>query len=157
MGPIADREQVELVCDLPAGEIEIVADPRACRQIVLNLLSNALKFTPPHGRVTLGTATDGDMVEIFVADTGVGIPPKALPSIGNPFFQVDNGLDRKHEGAGLGLSVVKGLVELHGGATRIESRVGEGTRVTVRMPRTAPAQNLPGDAGDGGDGLRCIA
>jgi cell cycle sensor histidine kinase DivJ len=157
MGPIADREQVELVCDLPAGEIEIVADPRACRQIVLNLLSNALKFTPPHGRVTLGTATDGDMVEIFVADTGVGIPPEALSSIGNPFFQVDNGLDRKHEGAGLGLSVVKGLVELHGGATRIESRVGEGTRVTVRMPRTTPAQNQPGDAGDGGEGLRCIA
>src|SRR5690606_2960703 len=112
-------------------EIDLVADPRACRQIVLNLLSNAIKFTPPHGHVTLGAATDGDMVEIRVEDTGVGIPADALTRIGNPFYQIDNGLDRKHEGAGLGLSVVKGLVELHGGAIGFDSRVGQGTRVTV--------------------------
>jgi cell cycle sensor histidine kinase DivJ len=157
MVPIAEHEQVDLVCDLPEGEIEVVADPRACRQIVLNLLSNALKFTPPGGRVTLGTAMDAEMIEIFVDDTGVGIPAEALSRIGNPFYQVDNGLDRKHEGAGLGFSVVKGLVELHGGATLIDSRVGSGTRVTIRLPRNAtPADRHP-EAAAGREGLRRIA
>lgn len=124
---------------------------------MLNLLSNALKFTPPGGRVTLGTAMDGEMVEIFVDDTGVGIPAEALSRIGNPFYQVDNGLDRKHEGAGLGLSVVKGLVELHGGATLIDSRVGSGTRVTIRLPRIATPAERPREVAAGSERLRQIA
>jgi cell cycle sensor histidine kinase DivJ len=116
--------------DLP----EVVADRRACKQILINLLSNAVKFTDRGGSVALGARRDGDFVEMFVRDTGIGIAEKDLRRIGTPFVQADSGYDRRHEGTGLGLSVVKGLTDLHGGTMRIESRLGEGTTVTVRLP-----------------------
>ncbi len=114
---------------------EIVADKRACRQILLNLLANAVKFTDRGGRVVVGAAAHGDLTHIFVADTGLGIPADSLSRLGDPFFQVRNDYDRSFEGAGLGLSLVRGLVGLHGGALRVESLAGVGTRVTVRLPR----------------------
>ncbi len=116
--------------DLP----EVVADRRACKQILINLLSNAVKFTDRGGSVSLGARRDGDFVEMFVRDTGIGIAEKDLRRLGTPFVQADCGYDRRHEGTGLGLSVVKGLADLHGGTMRIESRLGEGTCVTVRLP-----------------------
>ena len=115
--------------------VELVADRRACRQIVVNLLANAVKFTERGGRVVVGAAAKGDMIQITVADTGLGIPAEALSRIGDPFFQVRNDYDRNFEGAGLGLSLVRGLVGLHGGALKVESLAGVGTRVTVRLPR----------------------
>ena len=114
---------------------EIVADKRACRQILLNLLSNAVKFTDRGGRVVVGASAHGELTHIFVADTGFGIPAESLSRLGDPFFQVRNNYDRNFEGAGLGLSLVRGLVGLHGGALRVESLAGVGTRVTVRLPR----------------------
>jgi len=114
---------------------ELVADKRACRQILLNLLANAVKFTDRGGRVVVGAATRGDQMHIFVADTGLGIPADSLSRLGDPFFQVRNDYDRSFEGAGLGLSLVRGLVGLHGGALKVESLTGVGTRVTVRLPR----------------------
>ena len=114
---------------------ELVADKRACRQILLNLLANAVKFTDRGGRVVVGAAAHGEMTHIFVADTGLGIPADSLSRLGDPFFQVRNDYDRSFEGAGLGLSLVRGLVGLHGGALRVESLAGVGTRVTVRLPR----------------------
>ena len=114
---------------------ELVADKRACRQILLNLLSNAVKFSDRGGRVVVGASAHGDLTSIFVADTGVGIPADSLSRLGDPFFQVRSNYDRNFEGAGLGLSLVRGLVGLHGGALRIESLAGVGTRVTVRLPR----------------------
>jgi cell cycle sensor histidine kinase DivJ len=114
---------------------ELVADKRACRQIVLNLLANAVKFTDRGGRVVVGASAHGDLTHIFVADTGLGIPADSLSRLGDPFFQVRNDYDRNFEGAGLGLSLVRGLVGLHGGALRVESLAGVGTRVTVRLPR----------------------
>ena len=114
---------------------ELVADKRACRQILLNLLANAVKFTDRGGRVVVGAAAHGDTTHIFVADTGLGIPADSLSRLGDPFFQVRNDYDRSFEGAGLGLSLVRGLVGLHGGALRVESLAGVGTRVTVRLPR----------------------
>ena len=124
----------------PSGELpEIVADRRACKQILINLLSNAVKFTDKGGSVQLGARLDGDAVALFVRDTGIGIAEKDLPRLGTPFVQADSGYDRRHEGTGLGLSVVKGLTELHGGTMRIESRLGEGTCVTVRLPLDADA------------------
>ena len=116
--------------DLP----EIVADRRACKQILINLLSNAVKFTDRGGNISLGARREGDDVEIFVRDTGIGISEKDLARLGTPFVQADSGYDRRHEGTGLGLSVVKGLADLHGGRMRIESRLGEGTCVTVVLP-----------------------
>jgi cell cycle sensor histidine kinase DivJ len=120
----------------PIGDVgELVADKRACRQILLNLLANAVKFTNRGGRVVVGAAAHGEMTHIFVADTGFGIPADSLSRLGDPFFQVRNDYDRSFEGAGLGLSLVRGLVGLHGGALRVESLAGVGTRVTVRLPR----------------------
>ncbi len=114
--------------------VELVADKRACRQILLNLLSNAVKFTPPEGRVAIGAYIADSMIHIHVSDTGIGIAAQDLPRLGEPFFQVRSNYDRSYEGAGLGLSLVRGLVGLHGGALWLESSPGVGTRVTVRLP-----------------------
>ena len=116
--------------NLPA----VSADRRALKQVMLNLISNAIKFTPPQGRVVLALVRDGDMVDISVSDTGIGISAGDLPRLGDPFFQARSAYDRSHEGTGLGLSVVRGLVGLHGGSLSIESAIGVGTRVCVRLP-----------------------
>jgi cell cycle sensor histidine kinase DivJ len=130
----ADKGGVELVRAPLDGPAELIADKRAFRQIVINVLSNAVKFTKPHGRVTIGAMVDGDWLEIYVDDTGIGIAPGHLPKLGDPFFQVRSSYDRTFEGTGLGLSLVRGLLGLHGGSLLIESAVEEGTRVTIRMP-----------------------
>jgi cell cycle sensor histidine kinase DivJ len=118
--------------DLP----ELVADQRACKQILINLVSNAIKFSRAGGRVTIGAQAEGGSdVVLTVADTGVGISAEDLPRLGVPFFQAHSSYDRPYEGTGLGLSVVKGLAELHGGAVAITSTPGVGTRVVVRLPR----------------------
>ena len=116
--------------DLP----EVVADRRAFNQILINLISNAIKFTPRGGRVTVSAICDGSKFAVAVEDTGVGIGEDDLPRLGEAFFQVRASYDRRHDGSGLGLSIVKGLVRLHGGDIDIRSRLGEGTRVTVRLP-----------------------
>ena len=116
--------------DLP----EIVADRRAFNQILINLISNAIKFTPRGGRVTVSARCDGAELVVAVEDTGVGIGEDDLPRLGEAFFQARASYDRRHDGTGLGLSIVKGLVRLHGGDMDIRSRLGEGTRVTVRLP-----------------------
>jgi cell cycle sensor histidine kinase DivJ len=113
---------------------DLVADKQACRQILINLLSNAVKFTQPGGRVIVGADVVGDRMHLHVTDTGVGIPAEFLPRLGDPFFQVRADYDRSFEGAGLGLSLVRGLVGLHGGALLLESVAGVGTRVTARLP-----------------------
>jgi len=118
-----------------AGELpEIVADKRALKQILLNLLSNAIKFTERGGRVTLRAMTDAATILLIVEDTGIGIDAHDLTRIGDPFFQARGAYARSGDGTGLGLSIVKGLVALHGGAIKIDSRVGEGTCVTVLLP-----------------------
>ncbi len=119
-----------LAPDLP----EMIADRRAVNQILINLISNAIKFTPRGGRVTVGARSDDGTLEITVTDTGCGIGPEDLPRLGEAFFQARASYDRRHDGTGLGLSIVKGLTRLHGGDMDIHSRLGEGTRVTVRLP-----------------------
>ena len=125
---------IDLVVDVPADLPEIVADKRALKQILINLLSNAIKFTDRGGRIAVSAAAEGAMIAITVEDNGIGIGEEDLPRVGNPFFQARGSYDRRHDGTGLGLSIVKGLVALHGGDIAIRSRVGEGTRVTVRLP-----------------------
>ncbi|MEF3368014.1 HAMP domain-containing sensor histidine kinase [Methylocystis sp. 9N] len=113
---------------------EIVADKRAFRQILLNLLSNAIKFTQPGGRVRVRLREEGDQLALTVSDNGVGVAACDLARLGDPFFQASAAHDRAYEGAGLGLSVVRGLVGLHGGSITIESAPGKGACVTVRLP-----------------------
>lgn len=116
--------------DLP----DIIADRRALKQILLNLMSNAVKFTPAGGEVTVTAVRDREHIEIVVSDTGCGIAEGDLGQIGAPFFQARQSYDRQHEGTGLGLSVVRGLLGLMGGTMLIESAPGAGTRVVVRLP-----------------------
>ena len=134
MGHQAEERGLKLSTSIGAALPELMADRRACKQILINLVSNALKFTDRGGSVVVGTRRDGDAVEFYVRDTGIGIREADIRRLGTPFVQADSGYDRRHEGAGLGLSVVKGLAALHGGAMKIESRLGEGTCVTVRLP-----------------------
>ena len=120
---------------MSAGELpEVVADRRALNQILINLISNAIKFTPRGGAVTVSATCEAGKLVLTVEDTGVGIGADDLPRLGEAFFQARASYDRRHDGSGLGLSIVKGLVDLHGGDTDIRSRLGEGTRVTVRLP-----------------------
>jgi signal transduction histidine kinase len=103
------------------------------------LMSNAVKFTPSEGRVTVSARADGGDIVIKVVDTGVGIPEKDLARIGKPFEQVEGAMQRLHKGTGLGLSLVKSLTELHGGTMSITSALGDGTTVTLRLPIVAAA------------------
>ena len=109
-------------------------DPRAFKQIALNLVANAIKFTERGGSVTVSAAVEGSRLMLCVTDTGVGIAAEDLARIGDPFFQAGKTYQRKHEGTGLGLSIVKGLVGLHNGEMNVQSTVGEGTTVTVTLP-----------------------
>lgn len=126
--------QVKIHQDLGDPDRTIIADRRAFMQILLNLLSNAVKFTDPDGEVTLSVAEREDYISIKVKDTGIGIPANKLKCITNPFEQAASHYTREHEGTGLGLAITKDLVELHGGTLHIESAVGVGTIVSVRLP-----------------------
>jgi cell cycle sensor histidine kinase DivJ len=130
----AQEAGVELKTRIAADLPEVVADRRAVNQILINLVSNAIKFTPRGGRVSVSALCDGPKLVVAVEDTGIGIGEADLPRLGEAFFQARASYDRRHDGTGLGLSIVKGLVRLHGGDMDIRSRLGQGTRVTVRLP-----------------------
>ncbi len=115
-------------------ELKMVADRRAVLQIMLNLLSNAIKFTNEGGKVCVECHAREDYALLKVIDNGIGIPANKLSSVTNPFEQVSSHYTREHEGSGLGLAITKDLVELHGGTLFIESAVGQGTTVTIRLP-----------------------
>jgi cell cycle sensor histidine kinase DivJ len=113
---------------------EITADERAVRQILINLISNAVKFTDEGGKVIVSARRSGRHVRIDIEDTGIGISPEHLEHLGVPFYQADSKYDRRHQGTGLGLSVVRGLVDLHGGKLAFSSVKDRGTTVTVKLP-----------------------
>jgi signal transduction histidine kinase len=110
-------------------------DPAKLRQIFLNLLSNAIKFTERGGTVSLSVASTDAGIAVTVADTGIGMNPEDVLIAFQPFGQVDNRLERRYEGTGLGLPLTKALVDLHKGTIAIDSARGAGTRVTVTFPR----------------------
>jgi cell cycle sensor histidine kinase DivJ len=116
--------------DLPV----MTGDPRAFKQIVLNLVSNAIKFTERGGAVTVSAGVEGSRLLLRVTDTGVGIAADDLKRIGDPFFQAGKTYQRRHEGTGLGLSIVKSLVGMHAGDMSVQSKIDEGTTVTVALP-----------------------
>jgi signal transduction histidine kinase len=115
----------------------LTGDAAKLRQIFLNLLSNAIKFTEKGGTVSLHAAATPEGVAVVVADTGIGMDPGDIEIAFQPFGQVDNRLERRYEGTGLGLPLTKALVDLHRGAIVIDSARGKGTRITVTFPITA--------------------
>jgi two-component system, cell cycle sensor histidine kinase DivJ len=132
----ARENGIDLVTRAPDDLPVMTGDPRAFKQIILNLVSNAIKFTERDGTVTVSAAVEGPRLVLRVSDTGVGIADDDLKRIGNPFFQAGKTYQRRHEGTGLGLSIVKSLVGMHAGEMTVQSRIDEGTTVTVALPLT---------------------
>jgi signal transduction histidine kinase len=129
------KAELSLSVAMSDEPLAIFGDPVKLRQIILNLMSNAVKFTEPGGAIVVGTqsAEDGSVI-LSVTDTGIGMSPEDIPIAMAPFGQVDSRLARRYEGTGLGLPLTKSLVELHGGTLSIDSQRGRGTTVTVILP-----------------------
>ena len=142
--PVAAKKQLALTLGVPPELPPVLADRDRLVQILVNLVGNAIKFTPEQGKVAVTarravsafvpSAAGKDLVEIAVSDTGIGIPQKDLPRITERFYRVDKTRSRELGGTGLGLAIVKHLVQAHGGELRIESELGRGTRVAFTLP-----------------------
>jgi two-component system, cell cycle sensor histidine kinase DivJ len=147
--------------EAPGSLPEIVADRRAIKHILINLMTNAINFSHPGGIVAVSASVEGQHVLLEVADGGIGIAPDDLTRIGSPFFQVQGRSYRRQDGAGLGLSIVKALVDLHGGELQAHSRLGEGTRMVVRLPLDCTCAELrppvPIASGSRGDSQKGLA
>lgn len=144
--PAAEAKGIVLEESLPPDTVAIAGDPARLQQVVWNLLSNAIKFTPRGGRVRVSLELEGSHVEIFVTDTGDGIKPEFLPFVFDRFRQEDGTTTRRHGGLGLGLSIVRHLVELHGGTVRAESAgEGKGATFAVRLPLVAARKSEKGE------------
>jgi len=133
---MAEKGKIELSFSIDPSVSWVFVDKRRLKQIFLNLLSNAVKFTPEGGSVSLNASLIEDgILAIVIADTGIGMNVEEIEKAMSQFGQVDSGLDRKHEGSGLGLPLTKALLEMHGGTLTIESEVGQGTRITTTFPK----------------------
>jgi cell cycle sensor histidine kinase DivJ len=133
----ADRKGVALKIAVAPEAHTVFADKRAIKQMLVNLVTNGVKFTPRGGEVRVAAHRDAGGIEIVVADSGVGISQKDLEKLGKPFEQVDGAHVRSQEGTGLGLALVKAFAALHGGEAVLASTLGEGTTVRVRLPYAA--------------------
>jgi signal transduction histidine kinase len=142
--PMAERKNIDLECQLDEATPLLRQDSGKIRQILYNLLSNAIKFTPEGGRVALRARADGRCVVLEVADTGIGIAEEDREKIFEKFRQAgglgqeDGVLTREHQGTGLGLSIVRELTKLLGGDVQLESRPGQGSTFTIRVPMQLP-------------------
>ncbi len=131
--PLSDRKKITLYFQHPSAPMNITLDPEHFEKVVLNLLSNALKFTPEGGRITVYLEDRGQDISLIVEDTGIGIPADMLESIFDRFSQVDGSLSRAHEGTGIGLSLAREIVLIHGGRIRAESELKKGSRFYVEL------------------------
>jgi len=136
----AAQKGIDFTAQVAPDVGEINADRRAVQQILINLASNAIKFTLEGGKVAIGASRLGSRLHFWVSDNGIGIAEADMANLGKPFTQVHNDYTRRYEGTGLGLSLVKGLVSLHDGTMSIESAPGKGTTVTVSVPVEGPRQ-----------------
>ncbi|MCR4378166.1 MAG: HAMP domain-containing histidine kinase [Rhodospirillales bacterium] len=140
--PRANSGEVKVTSALDPDVPQIYVDQRRVRQVILNLLSNAVKFTPEGGEVAVTSMMNDDgSLALTVSDTGVGMDEDEIMVALSKFGQVDSGLDRKHEGTGLGLPLTRGLMELHGGTLEVNSAKGRGTRITMVFPKERVARN----------------
>jgi len=151
--PQAKAGQITIDVEMPEDDCELDADDTAIRQCVLNLMSNAVKFTREGGSVTVRLEDKGDMALLIVSDTGIGIAPNDLRRVMIPFEQVDSTFAAGKQGTGLGLPIVKSLVELHGGSIELASTLGKGTTVTVWLPKEASEPAVGQQHGSRGYGL----
>ncbi|WP_155802888.1 PAS domain-containing sensor histidine kinase [Ponticaulis koreensis] len=138
----ADEKNIKLELVHADDVHDIEADHRAVRQMVLNLVSNAIKFTRDNGQITVTIQNEYDFISIAVKDTGVGISKDDLPRLANPFEQAESNQDMNHNGTGLGLALTRSLVELHGGRFAIDSELNVGTTVTLYLPVQQPDEDI---------------
>jgi heavy metal sensor kinase len=153
---VSRRKGVSLDLD-SIDEAYCLGDALWLQQVVTNLVTNAVKYTPAGGKVGLSLAADGDWARLTVRDTGVGIPPEHLPHIFDRFYRVDSGRSRDSGGTGLGLSIVHWVVGSHDGTIEAESRAGHGSTFTVRLPVLSGADSEPSDEHDSHVGTRLPA
>jgi len=130
----ATKAGLTIAAEIPDAALRVHGDSLRLQQVLMNLVSNAIKFTSPGGQVRVFARRDADAIRIGVTDTGVGMTPAETRAVMEPFVQLDSRLARRHEGTGLGLSISKELVALHGGELSIASVKGEGTTVTAVLP-----------------------
>lgn len=152
----AEENRLKLIYD-GAETPEIEADPRAVKQILLNLATNAIKFTPEGGVVTVAVEPKSAGLIVRVSDTGIGISQEDIQRLAKPFEQIDSQHSRQHEGTGLGLALSKSLVELHGGNFNISSVMGEGTTVTFTLPNSVIKKAAPTDKNEVGSEISRLA
>ena len=133
MSLLAEDKHITVVCDC-AERVMIEGDQARLKQVVVNLLDNAIKYTPNGGRVKLKITQEGSSAVLDVADDGIGIPPEALPHVFKRFFRVDGSRSREQGGAGLGLSIVKSICDAHGAQVEVSSTPGQGSRFRIRQP-----------------------
>jgi two-component system phosphate regulon sensor histidine kinase PhoR len=143
MRPLAEKNRVSLELEAAPEDAVARCDSEAVSQILSNLVDNAIKYTHAGGRITIGARAQEDCVEIFVRDTGIGIPAEDLPRLFERFYRVDKARSREMGGTGLGLSIVKHLVSAQDGATRVESRLGEGSAFYFTLPLDRSARLNP--------------
>jgi PAS domain S-box-containing protein len=151
--PLIESARHTLKLDLPPQPVVLAVDLVRISQVLSNLLSNAAKYTPPGGRIDIAARVEGDAVVVAVRDTGIGIGAEYLPSVFDMFTQVSRSIDRSKGGLGIGLALVRHLVQLHGGSVSAESGgAGQGSSFTVRLPLGAEAAPVDADAGAGAPG-----
>jgi signal transduction histidine kinase len=138
---LAEQAGVTMTADAPADPVVVAVDGTRIRQLLLNLVTNAVKYTPPGGRVRLWMERSDSRVQLGVSDTGIGIAPGDLPHIFDRFWRADSARTRTGErpGVGLGLAICKWIAEAHGGSIEVQSRPGRGTTFTVTLPAGASA------------------
>jgi signal transduction histidine kinase len=143
----AQSANVEIVVEPePANWPSVDGDPAKLKQVLVNLIDNAIKFTPAGGRIRVSGEGDQAWLRIRIGDTGIGMRPQDIPLVVQPFYRVNSAYDATRQGAGLGLPFAKAVVELHGGTLGIESRPGAGTTVTVTLPAALGAAVAVGAA-----------
>jgi signal transduction histidine kinase len=136
---MAEAKGIAMTVETPAQPTPVRLDPMRMRQVLWNLVHNAVKFTPKGGRILVEASADDGGISFSVVDNGVGVDAKDLPFIFERFRQVDGSSTRAYRGMGIGLALAKAYVELHGGTIAVESQPGKGTAFRVRIPRTASA------------------
>ncbi len=145
---VAQKKNLRVIESFQMNVPSMQADERRLKQILVNLLSNAVKFTPEGGQIGLEVTTDTEHNQVYftVWDTGIGIAPEHLERLFKPFSQIDGGLNRRHDGTGLGLSLVMRLAEMHGGSVAVASEVGQGSRFTITLPRLTSVHSVTSPA-----------
>jgi signal transduction histidine kinase len=128
------RKELSFACEACDDALAVRADPEKLRQILLNFLANSIKFTAPGGRIAVGAEDRGEIVRIWVTDSGIGIPKEQLSRVFEPFFQIEQGPTRRYPGIGLGLAIARDLAHAMAGEVRLESTVGVGSTVSLLLP-----------------------